>query len=78
MKKFTTKLNEMNEADSVDFIKIQEDALRMLKDATNGVVNELKEKWFDAAEDDMLWLEEKYIDETLKNLSEVIARKVKS
>ena len=78
MKKFSTKLNEMNDPDTVDFVKIQEDALRMLKDATNGVVRELKEKWFDAAEDDLLWLEEKYMDETLKNLSEVIARKVKS
>ena len=78
MRKFTTKLNEMNDPDTVDFVKIQEDALRLLKNATNDVISELKEKWFDAAEDDSTWLEEKYMEETLKNLSEVIARKVKS
>jgi hypothetical protein len=78
MKKFTTKLNEMNQQDEVDFTKIQEDALRMLRHATNDVVRELKEKWFDAAEEDLIWLEEKYLEETLNNLSEIIARKVKS
>ena len=68
----------MSEVDSVDFTKIQEDALRMLRHATNDVVRELKEKWFDAAEEDLIWLEEKYLEETLNNLSEIIARKVKS
>jgi hypothetical protein len=76
MKKFT-KLNETTVPD-VSLTRIQEDALEQLKKATEGVVKELKKKWFDSEIDDLTWLEEKYFDETLKNLSEIVARKVKS
>lgn len=80
MEKFTNKINEineMNEPDTVNFTKIQEDALNMLRDAVDKVVVDMKEKWLEA-EDDLTWLEEKYYEETLKNLSEIIARKIKS
>ena len=79
MKRFTNKINEnIDEINSITFTKIQEDALRMLRKSTDDVVRDLKKKWFNSDIDDLTWLEEKYYEEVLKNLSEIIARKVKS
>ena len=77
MKKFS-QINEMEEYDEVTFTKIQKDALRLLKESSKNVVSELKKKWFDTDQDDFTWLEEKYLEKTLQDLSEILARKVKS
>ena len=80
MEKFSkiVKMNEMHEADTVTFTKIQADAERLLIEHTKEIVRELKSKWFESDVDDFTWLEEKYLKSTLANLSEILTRKVKN